>query len=71
LVSYGCLRRLPPYRFIEKVEHFRMRVLWQRFEKLLALQNFQQLRRRCAGGEQPLQLPLDIGVSEAAGLKCA
>jgi hypothetical protein len=37
LGRYGCFRRGPFYRVIEKAEDFRMRVLWQRFDQLAAL----------------------------------
>jgi hypothetical protein len=64
------MRRGSSYRVIEKAEHFYMRVVRQWFDQLAAPQNFQQLRWRCAGREQSVQLANNIGVNEAAGLEC-
>jgi hypothetical protein len=50
------LRCGPLDRVIEKAEDFRLQDVRQWFDELPPSQNFQQFRRRCASGEQQLQL---------------
>jgi hypothetical protein len=49
--------------------HLGLRVIRQRFYAFAAPENFQEVRWRCVGGEQILQLRQKIAVREPAGFE--
>jgi len=69
-IHIRVLNRSQLYRLIDEAQHSLVSIIRQRVEQLPALQDFQQLLRRCTARQQPLQVKLHIGIMEVALRKC-
>ena len=65
-IQVRVLRRGKFYCLIDMTNDPLTGVIRQRVDQLPALQDFEQLLRRCTAGEQPLQVELNIRIMDVA-----